>query len=168
MRYQVEVNGRLLYPDIHRADGQFHVTLDGREWVVDAARIDAHTISLLIGSVSREVTTAREGASGQQTMAIGTVPLSVIVNGRRRWGRKDDSGVGRGPQKLMAPMPGKVVRVLARRGTAVNARQPLVVIEAMKMENELRATGPGVVTELLVQEGQSVDAGALLLVVTPE
>jgi biotin carboxyl carrier protein len=65
-------------------------------------------------------------------------------------------------------MPGKIVRVLAKVGVAVQARQPLIVVEAMKMENELRATRAGVVSELLVQEGQSVDAGALLLVVAPE
>ena len=65
-------------------------------------------------------------------------------------------------------MPGKVVRLLATPGTAVHARQPLIVIEAMKMENELRATRPGVVRQLLVHEGQSVDAGALLLIVAPE
>jgi biotin carboxyl carrier protein len=65
-------------------------------------------------------------------------------------------------------MPGKVVRVLVKVGTSVYPRQPLVVVEAMKMENELRAKRSGIVTELLVQEGQSVDAGALLLVVSPE
>jgi biotin carboxyl carrier protein len=65
-------------------------------------------------------------------------------------------------------MPGKIVRVLAKVGTAVQPRQPLVVVEAMKMENELRAIRNGVVSEVLVQEGQSVDAGTLLLVVAAE
>jgi biotin carboxyl carrier protein len=65
-------------------------------------------------------------------------------------------------------MPGKIIRVLAKVGAAVQPRQPLIVVEAMKMENELRATRQGVVSELLVKEGQSVDAGALLLVVAPE
>jgi biotin carboxyl carrier protein len=65
-------------------------------------------------------------------------------------------------------MPGKIVRVLAKVGTAVQSRQPLVVVEAMKMENELRAIRNGIVSEVLVQEGQSVDAGTLLLVVAPE
>ena len=62
-------------------------------------------------------------------------------------------------------MPGKVVRVLVKPGEQVRARQPLVVIEAMKMENELRAVGDGVVAEINVAEGQSVDAGALVAVV---
>jgi propionyl-CoA carboxylase alpha chain len=63
-------------------------------------------------------------------------------------------------------MPGKVVRLLAKPGDRVVHRQPVVVIEAMKMENELRATRDGAVAELLVHEGQSVEAGTLLAVIT--
>jgi biotin carboxyl carrier protein len=64
-------------------------------------------------------------------------------------------------------MPGKVVRIAAAAGTAVAQRQPVVVIEAMKMENELRASHPGTVTEILVKEGQLVEAGTLLAIVSP-
>jgi biotin carboxyl carrier protein len=62
-------------------------------------------------------------------------------------------------------MPGKVVRVLVKAGDAVRARQPVVVVEAMKMENELRADRDGTVTEIHAREGTSVDAGALLIVI---
>jgi biotin carboxyl carrier protein len=60
-------------------------------------------------------------------------------------------------------MPGKIVRVLVSTGETVQARQPLVVVEAMKMENELRAARTGTVAEIHVKEGASVDAGALLI-----
>jgi len=168
VQYEVEVNGRLLHVNVRRVNSHFMVAVDGREWPIDAARIDAHTLSLLIGSSSREITVASDSASGQLIVGVGAVPLSVTVNGRRRWGRKDEGGSGGGPQHVIAPMPGKIVRLLATPGAAVHARQPLIVIEAMKMENELRATRPGVVRQLLVHEGQSVDAGALLLIVAPE
>jgi biotin carboxyl carrier protein len=168
VRYEIEVNGRLLQVNVHRTNGQFLVSVDGRESTIDAARIDAHTLSLLVGASSHEVTMAADPVSGQLAVGVGTIPLAVTLNGRRRWGRKDDGGSGRGPQQLMAPMPGKIARVLARIGDAVSRRQPLIVIEAMKMENELRAMRDGIVTELVVEEGQSVDAGTLLLVVTPE
>jgi len=62
-------------------------------------------------------------------------------------------------------MPGKIVRVLVKAGDAVRARQPLVVVEAMKMENELGSPKAGRVKEVSVQEGQSVEAGRLLVVV---
>jgi biotin carboxyl carrier protein len=168
VRYEVDVNGRVRQVDVHRVNGHFVVRVDGHEWAIDAARVDAHTLSLLVGSSSLEVTIAPDTAPGQLAVGIGGVPLSVTVDGRRHWGRKEEGGAGGGPQQLVAPMPGKIVRVLATVGTGVQPRQPLIVVEAMKMENELRATRQGVVSELLVQEGQSVDAGALLLVVVPE
>ena len=168
MRYEVDVNGRVRQVDVHRTDGRFVVSVDGREWTIDAARVDANTLSLLIGSSSEEVTLTPDAVAGQLAVGVRGVPLTVSVNGRRRWGRKEDGGAGVGPERLVAPMPGKIVRVLAKVGVGVQPRQPLIVVEAMKMENELRATRHGVVSELLVQEGQSVDAGALLLVVTPE
>ena len=70
-----------------------------------------------------------------------------------------------GPQKVTAPMPGRIVRLFVQPGDAVTARQGLVVVEAMKMENELRAGRDGTVAEVHVREGLSVDAGALLIVI---
>jgi biotin carboxyl carrier protein len=93
--------------------------------------------------------------------------VPVSLNGRRRSGRKDETASGGGPQRIVAPMSGKIVKVLVNKGDAVRARQPLVVIEAMKMENELRAAGAGAVAELHVREGQSVDAGTLVALVGP-
>jgi biotin carboxyl carrier protein len=97
---------------------------------------------------------------------IGGVPVAVSVNGRRHWSRKDEGAAGgTGPQQITAPMPGKIVRVLVAAGDVVAARQPLVVVEAMKMENELRAGRAGTIAEVHAREGASVDAGALLLVI---
>jgi biotin carboxyl carrier protein len=92
--------------------------------------------------------------------------MTVGLNGRRRWGRKDDGGhAASGPQRVVAPMPGKIVRVLVKPGDPVRARQGLVVIEAMKMENELRAARDGTVTEVQAREAMSVDAGTVLVVI---
>jgi biotin carboxyl carrier protein len=105
---------------------------------------------------------------GQLAVAVGAVPLMVTLNGRRKWGRKDEAATtDGGPQRIVAPMPGKIVRVLVTVREVVKRRQPLVVMEAMKMENELRASADGAVAELHVQEGQSVDAGTLLAVIVP-
>ena len=201
MHYEIEVNGRLRQVAVHRVDGRFVVAIDGREWTIDAARVDGHTWSLLIdgaspdvgptfrsgdtpelrtpelklgptsdstgsGTRSYEVTLAPDSASGGLTVRVGGTPLAVTVNGRRRWGRKDEGAkTGSGPERLVAPMPGKIVRVLVKTGEAVRSRQPLIVIEAMKMENELRSGGDGTVAEIHVRDGQSVDAGALLAVI---
>ena len=197
MHYEIDVNGRLRQVAVHRVDGRFVVTIDGREWTIDAARVDGHTWSLLIDGEIRlkpdptyssgsardagqpsyvasgfsrtssfEVTLAPDPASGGLTVRVGDTPLLVSVNGRRRWRRKDESAqAGSGPERLVAPMPGKIVRVLVKTGEAVRSRQPLIVIEAMKMENELRAGSDGTIAEIHVRDGQSVDAGTLLAVI---
>jgi len=167
MQYEVEIGGRLLHVAVTRAGDGFAVTVDGRTRQVDAARIDAHTLSLLVDTVwSKEVSIAADPVGGQLGVHVGATPVTVTLNGRRRWGRKDEgAGTASGPQRLVAPMPGKVVRVLVKSGDPVTVRQPVVVIEAMKMENELRASRVGTVAEVHVSEGMSVDAGALLLVI---
>jgi biotin carboxyl carrier protein len=167
MQYEVEIGSRRLHVVVTRAGDGFAVSVDGRTRQVDAARVDAHTLSLVVDRVwSKEVSIASDPAGGQLAVHVGTTPVAVTLNGRRRWGRKDEgAGPGSGPQRLVAPMPGKVVRVLVQKGDLVSARQAVVVVEAMKMENELRATREGTVAEIHVSEGMSVDAGTLLVVI---
>lgn len=146
-------------------DGGFAVTVDGRTVHVDVARVDGQVLSMIVDGVSHEVAIAPPAGGSASTIAVDGTPVAVSVDGRRRWGRHVEHGGSDGPQRITAPMPGKVVRVLARKGDAVRARQPLVVVEAMKMENELRALRDGTVADVQVREGQSVDSGALLVVV---
>ncbi|HUR34615.1 MAG TPA: biotin/lipoyl-containing protein [Vicinamibacterales bacterium] len=190
MRYEVEVNGQLRQVALTRRDGRYVAVMDDREWIVDAAQVGPHLLSLLIEDstsalnggtaaavatgqapagrrTSREISIADDAVRGQLVFGIGSVPLAVGMNSRRRSGRSaDPAHIGAGPQRIVAPMPGKVVRVLGRPGEPVAHRQPVVVIEAMKMENELRAARDGTIAEVLVREGQSVEAGTLLAVIT--
>ena len=170
MRYEIEVGGRTRQVVVTRVGGGFAVTVDHRTWNVDVARIDAQTMSLIVNSDGfrsvSEITVVPDQSTGQLTVHVGATPVVVTVNGRRRWGRKDEGAVaGSGPQRVTAPMPGRIVRVLVNPGEAVRARQPLLVVEAMKMENELRAGRDGRVAEVHAREGASVDAGALLIVI---
>jgi biotin carboxyl carrier protein len=173
MRYEVDVNGRPRQLLVHRAGGVFSVSVDGRTWRVDAARVDAQTLSLIVqleeepegGGASHEVVVVADPIAGLEVRVDGA-RVAAVPNGRRHAGRRE-SGLhaGNGPQQVRAPMPGKIARVLVTMGETVRARQPLIVIEAMKMENELRAGRDGTVAEIRVAEGASVDAGALLVVV---
>ena len=176
MQYEVEVGGRRRQVMVTRTGGTFAVALDGQTRRVDAARIDAQTLSLLVDTVSPahatvtnsgyEVSIVLDPAVSQLAVHVGGVPVGVGLNGRRRWGRTDEGRApGSGPQRLKAPMPGKVIRVLVQVGERVGPRQPVVVVEAMKMENELRASRDGTVAEIHAREGMSVDAGALLIVI---
>ena len=183
MQYEVEIGGRRRQVVVARAGGGFAVSVDGRTRHVDAARIDAQTLSLLVDSVQPMEHNATRGnnptarrlsyevsvvplAAGELQVHVGEVPVAVALNGRKRWGQQQDGrGAGSGPQRLVAPMPGKIVRVLVAAGDRVSPRQPVVVVEAMKMENELRASREGTIAEIHVRQGISVEAGALLLVI---
>ncbi len=167
MRYQIAIGGRTRQVDVTPAGAGFAVTLDGRTRHVDVARIDPQTLSLILDNgVSRVAVITPDRAAGRAVVGVNGTPVPVAIS-ERRPGRRPVEGAaaGTGPQRVTAPMPGKIVRVLAAVGDAVVARQPLVVVEAMKMENELRAGRPGTVAEIHAREGQSVDAGALLVVI---
>jgi biotin carboxyl carrier protein len=167
MQYEFEVGGRTRQVTVRKTGDHFAVTVDGQTWQVDAARVDAHTLSLLVDTVSRkgyDVIATPDPANTQLTLYVGTTPVTVARNGRRR-GRSKSGPSSVGPQRVVAPMPGKVVRVLVKIGDAVHARQPLVVVEAMKMENELKAGRDGIIADVHAREGASVDAGALLVMI---
>jgi biotin carboxyl carrier protein len=166
VQYEIDVQGRVRQVAVHRTGNTFDVTVDGKSWRVDAAHVDTKTMSLVIepGSASYEVGFASDPATGLLWVRVGTTQIPVTLNGRHR--RRDETGqAGAGPQRIVAPMPGKIVRVGVKAGEAVVARQTVVVIEAMKMENELKAGRDGTVGELHAREGASVDAGALLVVI---
>jgi biotin carboxyl carrier protein len=154
------------------------VSLNGRSRDVDVARVDRRTFSLIVSTPSGtdtapdagrigssyEVTISPDAATGQLIVHVDGMPVTLTLNGRR-WGRRDHATTsGSGPERIAAPMPGKIIRILVQTGESVRARQPVIVVEAMKMENELRASRDGTVAEIHVREGMSVDAGTLLVV----
>jgi biotin carboxyl carrier protein len=174
VKFQFEIADRLRSVEVLRDPSGFRVTVDGRARLVDAVRVDAGTWSLVVRDADAAGARARsvEAVVVPSAMAGGFdvyvdgyhVPVQPR-DGHGRRARAAGGSSGAGPQRVTAPMPGKVVRVLVAPGDAVKARQGLVVVEAMKMENELRAARDGRVREVFVAEGQSVDAGAALVVV---
>src|SRR5512137_89884 len=170
MQLHVEVNGRLRTVDVERKEGIYRVVIDGVERMVDAAAVDASTFSLICladGRSSQEVGLSPTGLPGEIAvhMPAGVASARVRTGRSSRFGRGSGASQADGTQQVLAPMPGKVVRVLVKAGDEVKARQGLVVVEAMKMENELRSPKDGRVAEVLVAEGASVEAGRLLVVV---
>ena len=104
-------------------------------------------------------------AEGGMTVHIDGVPVEVSINRMRRTGATAAAHpTDGGPQRVTAPMPGKIVKLLVKPGDKVQPRQGLIVVEAMKMENELRARAAGTVSEVRVTEGASVEAGAILVI----
>ena len=102
--------------------------------------------------------------NGAMTVRVNGVEHNILINGSRSRVATADSSESHGG-RLVAPMPGKVVRVLVAPGDEVDAHQPLVVVEAMKMENELTAVCAGTVIDVAVSEGDPVESGRLLVVI---
>lgn len=169
MTFEIEINGRLRQVRIERdgpPDHRYRLTVDGRPRVVDAVGVEDDTLSLVLpgdGHASYEVGFADGLLPNEVAVYMHRGTLHAVVNGRRS--RRAAQAAGAGLQRVIAPMPGKVLRVLVKPGDEVAGRQPLVVVEAMKMENELSAARPGRVKDVAVQEGVSVEAGRLLVVV---
>jgi biotin carboxyl carrier protein len=167
MKYEIVINGRrrsveFVSPGNNASRVKF--TVDGRLVEACAIRISSGVYSVLLGGRSLEVTT--ENTSTGLLVRTGGLEFQVDVNDPRSWRRGRGAGIElEGRQQLVAPMPGKIVRVLAAAGQQVEAGQGLLVIEAMKMQNEIRSPKSGTV-EKLASEGQTVIAGEVLAVVT--
>jgi biotin carboxyl carrier protein len=145
--------------------GDFRVVIDGVTYEISARRTDLG-LSILHQKDQRSVDVAvTERTGGEYLLQLARATLAVAVDGRRRQRGGAGDAAAKGAQRLQAPMPGRVVRVLVKPGDAVTARQGLVVVEAMKMENELAAARDGHVKEVSVSEGQLVEAGRLLVVI---
>jgi biotin carboxyl carrier protein len=172
MKLQFDIGDRERTVEVQRLDRGHRVLVDGREHLVDAVRVQANTWSLIVRDPAtqsvRSVEAVVVAQNGNGRVDVFIEGHQIAVGQRTGLGRRS-RGVagahGAGPQRLTAPMPGKVVRVLVRPGDDVQPRQGLVVVEAMKMENELRAARAGRVKEIFVTEGQSVEAGTALVVV---
>jgi len=185
MIFEIAIGDRLRTVGIVRKGALLHVDLDGRTHIVDARRISDSVVSMLVqlgdaATPSRSIDAAfasqpvrrspgNGGAAGDDLdVHLDGRTIAVQIRPAGSFGRQHKAGAGApatGLQRVLAPMPGKVVRVLVKPGDDVKARQGLVVVEAMKMENELRAARDGRVRDVAVTEGQSVDAGAVLLIV---
>jgi biotin carboxyl carrier protein len=146
-------------------DGLFEVKLRGEVHVVDAFRHDYGTLSLIVDTASYSVMLDWRATKVNVRLRHTILPLELLDEKKLRLRRAAGRFTVEGRQAISAPMPGKIVKVLVRAGDAVKQGQGLLVIEAMKMENELRSPKDGKVIELLVTEGQAVEANAKLCAV---
>jgi biotin carboxyl carrier protein len=159
--YEIQVGGKTHRLELKQAKDRWYCVLDGNEISIDAAQIDSDTLSLLIAGESFEVRCEAEG----KLFFRGT-RYEVSVEDPRSWrGKKRRAGATEGPQKLTASMPGKIVRVLAQEGDKIRAGQGIAVIEAMKMQNEIKSPKEGTLRKLLVHAGVNVNAGEVLAIV---
>jgi len=151
---------------IPRENG-YRVVIGERELDLDAVHLQGFALSLIAGTGSYRCD-IDPGKNGQIRVLVGETvyPLEILDERKLRMRRAGGKFTLEGPQRIDAPMPGKVTRVLVKAGDQVEEGQGLVVVEAMKMENELKSPKAGKVTELHAVEGEAVESGAKLAVVS--
>ena len=163
MTYLVTINGVEHRVQLTPGDSRFRCTVAGRTIEVDIAATARDTQSLLVEGRAWEI---RSDVVGGEAYIVlnGRRFACEVRDPRQRTGRRALTGVD-GPAKVSAPMPGKIVTVLVSENQSVEAGQAIMVIEAMKMQNELKSPKNGTVQKLFVAEGSSVNTGEVLAIV---
>jgi biotin carboxyl carrier protein len=163
MTYDVNIDGKNYRLELSRLEGRWECRLDGHQVHVDAVLARRDVLSLIIDGKAYEI--KREHTPTDMHLWVGSVRYAVQLRDPRSLRGRAAADDGKGPRKLVAPMPGKVVRVLVAQDAEVEAGQGIVVVEAMKMQNEIKSPKKGVVRKLVAAEGAAVNAGDVLAVV---
>ena len=166
MKFEVHLNGaggrQKRTVELEPAGHSYKVFLDGQPVSADIALVAPGTISVLLDGQSF-VVHVTPMLDGKIKLQAGPHEFTAELQDPRAWrGRRHGALEAEGRQQIVAPMPGRVIRVLVNTGEEVEAGQGLVVVEAMKMQNEIRSPKKGRVERLQAKEGQNVNAGEIL------
>jgi biotin carboxyl carrier protein len=161
MIYEVTIAEKTYRVELVQAGTGWRCSLDGREVPLDMVSTQNNVLSILVDGKSYEVKQAN--SASEASIVVGHEPFVASVRDPRSFRSRRGAGTtDHGIKKITAPMPGKVVRILAVVGAEVEVGQSVIVIEAMKMQNELKAPKKGVIKKLSVTEGATVEAGQAL------
>ncbi len=163
MLYDVTIDGKNYRLDLNRSDGRWSCRLDGRDLEVDAVLARPDVLSLRIGNMAYEIKSER--VANELHLWVETTRFTAEVRDPRSLRGRARAGDDHGPKKITAPMPGKVVRLLVREGDEVEPGAGVAVVEAMKMQNEIKSPKKGTIQKILVSEGATVNAGDVLAIV---
>jgi biotin carboxyl carrier protein len=164
MVYDVLIDGKNYRLELERADARWQCRLDGQEINVDASLVEPDVLSILIAGKAYEV--KREHTATDMHLWVGSARYAVELRDPRSLrSRRAGTAAEHGPKHLRASMPGKVVRVLLQEQAPVEAGQGILVVEAMKMQNEIKSPKKGIVQKIVATEGTAVTAGDLLAIV---
>jgi biotin carboxyl carrier protein len=152
MLYDVTIDGKNYPLELSRADGRWSCRLEGRDLEVDAVLVRPDVVK-------------SERVAGELHLWVGSARFTAEIRDPRSLRGRARAGDDHGPRKITAPMPGKVVRLLVREGEEVEPGGGVAVVEAMKMQNEIKSPKKGTVRKILVGEGAAVNAGDVLAIV---
>lgn len=152
---EIEENGKAVY----------RVSVDGNEFLVDGKKTGRTNFSLIVDNRSFEIEVDNTDDEYRVLVDGRNYRIHLVDERRVRVGAAQSGLQLQGRQMVSVPMPGKIIAVLVAIGDAVEMGQGLVIVEAMKMENEVRSPISGEVKEIKVKPGDTVEGGALLVIV---
>ena len=165
MTYDGVVDGKTHQLELTQGDKTWRCKVDGQEIDVDAVLTARDVLSILVGGKAYEIKRERS-LHGELHMVIGSARYAVDVQDPRSLRtRRAVAGADAGPQRLKAPMPGKVLRINVQEEDEVKAGQGILVMEAMKMQNEMKSPKDGTVRKILTAEGSIVNPGDTLAII---
>jgi len=166
MKLLTDIEGEREAVEFRREGGRVFAEVGGRRYELEARGLGAGEYLLLHGGRVYECRVGAARSRGPLGVSVGGRDYAVAVTDPKHLrGAAGAAGADAGRAQVTAPMPGKVVRVLVGQGQQVEAGQGLVVVEAMKMQNELKSPKAGAVLELRAAAGSTVNAGDVLVVV---
>ena len=162
MKYEAEIDGQKVNLDVDERDGRIMAAIDERRYEVEVQRPEAGVYLLFDGDKVYEARVSPLDGGLKIKLRGKSYSVNIIDRKHRRPGEDhgDDS-----QKHLIAPMPGKVVKLLLNVGDEVASGQGVVIVEAMKMQNEIKSPKAGRIAEIRVTEGEAVAANQLLAVV---
>lgn len=164
MKFEAQLGAETLPVEVSGTDGRYTIDVDREVWHVDARESTPGIWSLLIDGVSYVVDVTDE--DGTYVVEVDGESYRIRIEEETRYIiRTRGAKAAAGGQVLRAPMPGRVTHIAVEVGRPVQPGEGLIVLEAMKMENEFKATASGTVREIPVQVGQTVNPGDVLVVI---
>jgi len=163
MLYEVTIDGKSYRLELNHVDGRWSCRLDGRELEVDAVLVRPDVLSLRVGNTAYEVKS--EPLANDLNLWVGNTRFAAEIRDPRSLRGRARAGDDHGPRNITAPMPGKVVRLMVHEGDEVEQGAGVAVVEAMKMQNEIKSPKKGTVRKILVNESTAVNAGDVLAII---
>lgn len=160
MKYSLKVNKKIISFDLTEEEGNYQILLDKKKYSGELVKIDSNLYSLICDGSTYTIAIQKEGKE-ISLFFKGDLFTYEIPSQRDKGGSENTSGI----DKISAPMPGRVVKLLKSVGDNVVEGDGVVVVEAMKMESELKTSIDGKITDISVKEGDTLDLGAHILTV---
>jgi acetyl/propionyl-CoA carboxylase alpha subunit len=164
MKYVAILNGKQVAVEVTRKNHSYCLTIEDKSFTVNAFKPGPQSLSMLIDGKSYEVGIEKAGNAFTVFLFDDTIELELI-EARKFQAAAETQRVGsRGPVTIQAPMPGKIIKVSVQEKSSVQEGDSLLVMEAMKMQNELKAPKAGTISRIQVREGEPVSMSQVLMI----